>query len=404
MTLRPVARRLIPSWSERDGQPFLILRDPDEVMAKAIAVPPIAGLILDLSDGTRSVAEIAAEGTRIIGRELPKSIVADLVAHLDEAMALEGPRSASALDNLRREYRSRPRPAALAGTSYPAARADLADHLSGFGRGDRELPSTSDIHVRGVISPHIDYQRGGPTYHRVFSRATPAIRRAKRVIVIGTDHAGGPAHVTPTAQDFETPFGTFAADRQAVARLIHAVGADHAAVDELHHRGEHSIELALNWIAHAAGDPLPRLVPVLTGSFFPFIRGERAIEQDPRISTAVRVLSDLALDGDTIVVAAADLAHMGPEFSDPEPLTDALKNQAREADERLLRAIAWGNADRFLAEIVAEQDRRHVCGVSPIYLALRALSPQHGEVVRYDQCPADTAGQSIVTIAGALLW
>ncbi len=373
-------------------------------MPGPIAVPPLAGLILDLSDGTRSVAEIAAEGARIIGQELPESMVADLVTRLDELMALESPRVASALENVRREYRSRPRPAALAGTSYPATRTDLVDHLSGFGRGDREIPSIADVHVRGIISPHIDYQRGGPTYHRVFSRATPAIRRAKRVIVIGTDHSGGPAHVTPTAQDFETPFGTFPTDRQAVARLIHAVGADHAEVDELHHRKEHSIELALNWIAHAAGDRLPRLVPVLTGSFFPFIRGERAIDQDSRIRTAVGILSDLASDPDTIVVAAADLAHMGPEFDDPEPLTDALKQRAREADERLLHAIAWGNADRFLAEIVAEQDRRHICGVSPIYLALRALNPQHGEVVRYDQCPADDAGQSIVTIAGALLW
>jgi len=50
--------------------------------------------------------------------------------------------------------------------------------------------------VAGVISPHIDYQRGGPVYAAVWQRAAGAIRGAELVIVFGTDHSGGPGKLT----------------------------------------------------------------------------------------------------------------------------------------------------------------------------------------------------------------
>ena len=51
-----------------------------------------------------------------------------------------------------------------------------------------------------------------------------------------------------------------------------------------------------------------------------------------------------------------------------------------------------------------ELDARRLCGLPPIYMALRYLERASGEAAGYAQCPADEAGGSIVSIAGVLLY
>ncbi len=58
---------------------------------------------------------------------------------------------------------------------------------------------------------------------------------------------------------------------------------------------------------------------------------------------------------------------------------------------------------RALGELRAERDARKYCGLPPIYLTLRFLSESRGELLRYEQCPADVDRTSWVSIAGALL-
>ena len=48
------------------------------------------------------------------------------------------------------------------------------------------------------------------------------------------------------------------------------------------------------------------------------------------------------------------------------------------------------------------QDRNNVCGVPPIYLALRMLGQVQGEQVAYDRCPADEDGTSLVSVCGVV--
>ncbi len=49
------------------------------------------------------------------------------------------------------------------------------------------------------------------------------------------------------------------------------------------------------------------------------------------------------------------------------------------------------------------EDRNNVCGLPPIYLALRLLGETAGETVAYDQCPADEENTSWVSVAG-MVW
>ena len=49
------------------------------------------------------------------------------------------------------------------------------------------------------------------------------------------------------------------------------------------------------------------------------------------------------------------------------------------------------------------RDQRRICGLTPIYLALRVLGEGvSGQVTAYDQCPADPMGGSLVSVAGVI--
>ena len=68
-----------------------------------------------------------------------------------------------------------------------------------------------------------------------------------------------------------------------------------------------------------------------------------------------------------------------------------------------MSAIASGDADGMYALVEAERDRRRICGLTPIYLALRLLGKTAGEVTGYAQCPADHLDTSCVSVCGVVL-
>ncbi len=104
-----------------------------------------------------------------------------------------------------------------------------------------------------------------------------------------------------------------------------------------------------------------------------------------------------------LVVAAGDLAHVGPAFGDTTPVDFAGRARLASADSALIDEICAGDAEAFYAAIEAEEDKRNVCGLAPIYLTLRLLGDTYGERAGYDRCPADQAGTSWVSICGIVL-
>ena len=122
-------------------------------------------------------------------------------------------------------------------------------------------------------------------------------------------------------------------------------------------------------------------------------------------ATAERALAALrrALAGRRVVaVAAADLAHVGPAFGDPDPFSRPARHRVRLADEELLAACDRG-PEAVLATVGRIDDRYRICGLAPIALTLAFTGPATLEVTGYDQCPADEGAGSIVSIAGAIL-
>jgi hypothetical protein len=236
----------------------------------------------------------------------------------------------------------------------------------------------------------------------VWRAATQAAREAELVIMLGTDHQGSAGALTLTRQWYGTPWGVLPTDGHVVDALAEVLGEE-AFAEELHHRGEHSIELAAVWL-HFVRDskPVP-MVPILCGHFGDFIEGMPDPAAYEPFNHTRQVLGDVMASRRTLVVAAADLAHMGPAFGDPYGLDSIGRAQLRNADERLLKTVYAGDSVSFFRELRDEGDRRHVCGLPPIYLTLRLLGESSGELAGYALCPADPQGMSIVTIAGVIL-
>lgn len=399
--LRPVETQ----WIERAGQPALLLQDRLAIGARSVVVPRALAPLLALCDGTRSPAALQAALALRTGIRLDLALIERVLSQLDDALMLDNQRFADAYRQAVEAYRSSPfRPALLAGSGYPAEPADLAAMLDRYlaeaaDRRDGEPPASRP--PLGLICPHIDYDRGGQVYARVWDGAREAVAKADLFVVLGTDHSGGPAELTLTCQSYHTPFGILRTDLEAVETVAEALGPEAAFRSELNHRAEHSIELAAVWLHHLVGGRDVRLLPVLCGSFHPFTHGEGHPTADERWQAGTSALRRIVERGRTLVIAAADLAHVGPAFGDPTPVGLVERAQLSASDQAMLATVCRGDAGGFLDLLAAEEDRRRVCGLPPIYLALQVLGEVMGEVVAYSICPAPNG--SAVSVAGVLL-
>jgi AmmeMemoRadiSam system protein B len=400
--LRPVEAHPI----QHQGQAMVLLHDPLRLSDTTIAIPRALAPVLALMDGTRDEAGLEAALQVRAGVRLAPGLLSKLLSDMDQAYLLDNKRFAAALRDTLAAYRQAPhRPVTLDGASFPTDPGEAAAHLQGY--IDRLPPAGPDLigeAIRGVVSPHIDYQRGGSVYAEVWRAAARAAREAELVIVLGTDHQGSHATLTLTRQSYATPWGILPTDNRVVDALAAALGDDAVFAEELHHRGEHSIELAAVWLHFIRGGEAVPTVPVLCGHFGSFVEGQADPAAYGPFTTALDLLREVMAQRRTLVVAAADLAHMGPAFGDPYGLDFIGQARLRNADGRLLDAVNAGNPTVFFELLKAEGDRRHVCGLPPIYLTLRLLEPVRGRPAGYDLCPADPTGQSFVTIAGVLLY
>jgi MEMO1 family protein len=68
----------------------------------------------------------------------------------------------------------------------------------------------------------------------------------------------------------------------------------------------------------------------------------------------------------------------------------------------LIDAICNRGAESVFSTIRAEKDNRNVCGLPPIYVAMRLLGDTHGTLAAYDRCPADQNNTSFVSICGVV--
>ena len=283
---------------------MLVVRDPLRLSDHAIVIPRQLAPLLALCDGTRDAGALRAVLMVRFGLQMGPDALERLLAALDQALLFEGERFQQALDHAQAEFRKAPfRSPVLAGASYPADPADLRALLQQYldGVDDALPPATGG---RGLVSPHIDYARGGPLYARVWRRAAEMVRAADLVVVLGTDHSGGPGRITLTRQHYATPFGVLPTAEGLVERLATALGPAQVFAEELHHRHEHSIELAAVWLHHMRQGQPCELLPVLCGSFAHFVQGEAEPADDRAIGAFCDELRQALAARNAVVVAA----------------------------------------------------------------------------------------------------
>jgi AmmeMemoRadiSam system protein B len=399
--LRPIDIRPV----RHQGQTALLLRDPLALSDQTLVLPTQLAPLLPLLDGTRDEGALRAALEVRAGVRLRPDVLANLLAQLDRTFLLDNERSEEAMAETLRAYHAAPhRHTTLAGQGYPAEPDQLERLLQGC--VDAAPPRSADLSsrepIRGLISPHIDFQRGHTVYAQVWREAAQVAREAELAVILGTDHMSETGSLTLTRQSYATPWGTLPTAQLITERVSQAMGQSAAFEYELHHRTEHSVELAAIWLHFMRGGKEIPLVPILCGSLAPLFHDNRYPEALPHVSAALEALVGIMDRYRTLVIAAGDLAHIGPAFGDSLPADSLARARLKASDEELIDVICTGEAQTFF-DRVKRQNHHRICGLSPIYLALQLLGPCHGTAVGYAQCPADNRGTSLVSICGILL-
>src|SRR5713226_3692095 len=168
---KPRLRGLEAFVVEQDGERRVALRDPAG-FTEHVAVLPVPLLdLVSLFDGEHSAVEMQTILKSRHGEAPSADQIGAIIERLDEAGFLESDRFRERRHAIEEAWRLSPvRPAAHAGGAYEGEPGALAAQIEGFfthpegplaGRRAAEAPSSG---LRGLIAPHIDFHRGGPTY------------------------------------------------------------------------------------------------------------------------------------------------------------------------------------------------------------------------------------------------
>jgi len=167
--------------------------------------------------------------------------------------------------------------------------------------------------------------------------------------------------------------------------------------DEAAHRHEHSIEFQVTFLQYLLGTTREfQIVPVLVGSFQPFIEEGASPDDSPEVEAMVAALRAAAKKaGPVCYVSGADLAHVGRQFGDPWLLDQDRLDEQSQDDHKLLERACQGDAARFFDHVARQDDRRRICGLAPTYTMLELLGPARGELLKYDQAVADDRSECV---------
>lgn len=385
-----------------EQQQMWLIRDPMELSDYQLILTPELAQMLILFDGSRDIEQIHIDFENQFGFPAGQELIENTLNKLDQAFLIDNERSRNFKQVQLEEYRAKGlRPASLAGVGYPADPEELSETLAVYGQDDY-LDSRGSWMGRGIISPHIDYQRGGTVYSSVWRRAAAAIAAADLVLIFGTDHFGSAGSITLTQMPYATPYGLLPTDPDLIRALTDKIGPD-LFEEELHHRKEHSIELSTVWLHHMRQENICPVVPILCGSYHHFVTNGHHPTDDPKINKFIETLRTQTAGKRVLAVASVDLAHVGPNFGDDFFMNSTRREALAKSDASLMEAIAHGDADRFYREVAAIEDQNRICGFSSIYLLLRYLGEVNGQSIAYEHCPADQQDTSLVSICGMLL-
>lgn len=170
--------------------------------------------------------------------------------------------------------------------------------------------------------------------------------------------------------------------------------------DLLAHRGEHSIELQAVWLRHIYGEDV-RIVPILAASMGEFLEGDRdpvEAAEEPVFRAVADCLASAVAGGGVMLMASADLSHVGPRFGDSEEVTNQFLAEVEEVDRDYLDAVAEG-AVSGLENLASHGDKHHICGSACIFALGMALPGARARLLGYHQAVAPEMRQAVTYAA-----
>jgi AmmeMemoRadiSam system protein B len=360
---------------------------------------------MSLMDGQRTLTEIATHFQQVIGQPVTEDELQEMVNRLDVGRFLDSERFRDHFRSLVAAYQSSPARVSRGTDGYGLGEEGLA---VGFNRmlARCELASAgkADRRLAGLIAPHLDYPRGSPCYADAYGllASTPP---AQRYVILGTNHFGRGTGPVATRKSFQTPLGTTPTDGAFLDRLQERLRMD-LCRHEFDHQREHSVELQVLLLQHLLGAARFQIVPILCHDPCGPNGTASYDGQGADLQAVARALRDLLEQGDTptLIIAGADLSHVGRRFGDDRELDHAFLSQVEKQDRRALEAliVAPDGAD-FVQTLRDHANSTRVCSAGCIYALRTALPGSQPELLRYHQA-VDAASGACVTCSAMAFW
>ena len=246
------------------------------------------------------------------------------------------------------------RPAAVAGSWYPANADRLAREVDGYLEAAAATPPVPEL--VGLVAPHAGLMYSGPVAAHAYRQLRDRI--VETVVILGPSHFVAFEGVAVYARGgFESPLGVAAIDEGLVRDLLAASPIVHE--DRGPHRREHSLEMQLPFVRRVA--PRARIVPLLMG---------HQSEQTAR--ELGEALGRLVKGRAAVLIASTDLSHY-ENAPTAHRLDATVLEHVRKFDPEGLQAALNSNP-------------RHACGGGPavaVMRAARALGATDGVVLHY---------------------
>jgi len=406
----PPLRNVDVSSLEHEGRTVVCLRDPEGYVDAQLVLTPEAFFIAAQLDGTADVRDIQYTCAKQFGGQIiPSEDILRVVNCLDEQGFLVSERFEAIRKEIDRTFaESEVRLPALAGKTYPDNPDELRTFLDqlftkegGPGRTPEKTHGTG-APPKCLVVPHIDFDRGAAAYAHGYLHMADAVP-PDVALIFGVAHSSGAVPFILTKKSFGTPFGTLETDQDVVAKL-ESVCQWPPYESESVHRSEHSIEFQALMLAYLFGTKV-RIVPILCAAFSDEPDKWDTPADDPHIRAFLDTCRDVVAQhvARVVVIAAADLAHVGRRFGDDFDIDARVVARVEARDREDLARVAAMDAEGFYRSVMKDHNARQVCGLYCIYSALRSVdgAAERGQLLHYGYAP-DPAG-GIVSFASLVL-
>lgn len=258
------------------------------------------------------------------------------------------------------------RPAAVAGSFYPAAPALLAEQVRACLAEVPPAAAAQPGRPKLLVVPHAGYIYSGPVAAAAYQRLRPWAAQIRRVVLLGPVHRVPVRGLAaPTVEAFETPLGRVPIDQAALAALAdlpQVLRSDRA------HAMEHALEVQLPFLQTVLA-PGWRLLPLAVGDAAP--------------QEVAEVVERLWGGDETLILLSSDLSHFLPY------------GEARRRDEGTVQRIA---------ALATDLDPHDACGARVLNGALLAARRHGLRAERLALCNSgDTAGERSRVVGYAAL-